>query len=1168
MHFTRLRLSGFKSFVDPTELWIEPGLTGVVGPNGCGKSNLLEALRWVMGEHSARSLRSGGMDDVIFAGTARRPARNIAEVALAIDNRDRNAPAAFNDSDDLLISRRIERELGSSYRINGRDVRQKDVQLLFADAATGAQSPSIVSQGRVGELINAKPADRRKLLEEAAGISGLHSRRKEAQSRLKSAETNLERLTTVIDQLKSQMNGLNRQARQAESYKKLSATITRLSAILAFQKWRAECDAIRKLDDELESADAEMRRVVAAVAKLSTQETEVAARIPALRDEEIRRAAAVTRITHERDDLDRAERDRAAKLQAVVSQRASAEGDLDRARSQAEDAKSTVDQILKDLGETDAELTEAETRRPDLEDQLERCEAELAEALEAYSKAQSAHKEAEALNQATIAARKRADEMIARRAREVETIQEALAKAREQSASEDQPAPQDLANEAEMARNAAESASLALKQYEDAAEREEKHFRDIRHQQNDAESAAAAATSRRDMLRKLVGKHSNKASSDQTWALADADVTPGYEKAIAAALGWSAEAIIAEVPAALSENRWQTLPVYAEGPDAPTGTKRLAEFVKTHPSLARRVAHTFVLESEPQSAHEIDQIMEGLPPGVSVVSKSGKLWRWDGFAATGSFVSEAARRIEQQNELTAAEAELAPLAAALTETKVKFEQQKQALTDADRKRDDARRALQQAEHQAVETANAARRAEARASEQRDRLQTLERRLADAEGALAAEVQTVATTADEQVQPEALETLAHTVAASKDAWLKAQAARDAARSRLQELNAQRTEAQRRKERLRAEAEAWATRGRDSAEHIETLNSRLQQLATEAEKLATPDGGETQKREALTTQLADSEAARQRAADQLAEAEMVLAEARKQMNATKEAEARAREMRARLETGHEGHRTRRQEIAHEIGETFHCPPIMVLSTVGIDETEEADLPPSKQIETELEAIKAKRERLGPVNLRASVELDERKEELSGLTREFEDLEHAIAKLRGAIGALNREGRQLLMAAFDEVNQHFGTLFQTLFGGGEAHLSLIESDDPLSAGLEIMASPPGKRLQSLSLLSGGEQALTALALIFAVFMTHPAPICVLDEVDAPLDDANVERFCNLLDAMGARTDTRFLIVTHNAVTMSRMNRLFGVTMVEKGISKLVSVDLARAPVLAAAE
>ncbi len=1145
MQFTKLRLVGFKSFVEPTELVIEPGLTGVVGPNGCGKSNLVEAIRWVMGENSAKRMRGGAMDDVIFAGTATRPARNQAEVGLFLDNAERRAPAAFNDESELDISRRIERESGSTYRINGREVRARDVQLLFADLSTGAHSTAIVSQGRIGSIINAKPTDRRGLLEEAAGITGLHSRRHEAELRLRAAENNLERLDDVTTQLEAQLQSLKRQARQATRYRNISGHIRRAEATLFHLQYTAADEALTSARAGLTEVDSQVGDLTAEAAAATTAQAEASTALPPLRTAEAEAAAAAHRLSVAREGLDQEEaqaREALARVVARIEQIAA-----DRAREEAllAEAREAVERLAE-------EATNLEAAGEGEQSEQESAAAAVEAAQELVTERQQSLDDATEQAAGEAARRSSAGQQIAQLSDRIPKLETrardaAAEKARLAAESADDRTLADAAEAVEQAREGAAEAGETAESTERARLEAQGAEAIAREKMREMHEAAARLEAEEFALGKVLDSQ-----DDELWPpLIDAvTVEPGYESALGAALGDDLN-----VPAdTAAPVHWSQLPPYDRPAALPDGAVPLDRFVRAPAALARRLSQVGVVDSG-----DAARLMAGLAQGQRLVSRDGGLWRWDGLAVKPGAATAAATRLEQRNRLFDVRDELDRARKRLDGAKENFESARQAVEAAST----AERAARQA----------AREADAVLSTARDRHGEVARHAAERTSRLKALQETEAqATADLAEARDALKEAEEALAGlppEDDAKAKIAALRsdvDGLRGNLVDARAQLEQLRRavtaRKERLAQigrERESWAGRTESAERQVLALAERNTEAETEREALNRRPEEIAARRVQLLDQIETAEANRTRAADELAKAEAVLADCDARAKSTQATLQEAREERVRRQGQVEHTEAQINELTRRIREEMECEPRAVLEVGGVEA--DADLPELAAVEMKLERLKRERDNMGPVNLRADIEAQEIQEKLETLGTEREDLEAAIARLRQGISSLNREGRQRLLAAFKQVDEHFQVLFQQIFGGGRAHLALTESEDPLEAGLEIMASPPGKRLQVMSLLSGGEQALTAISLLFAVFLTCPAPICILDEVDAPLDDSNVERLCGLLDEMARNAQTRFLVVTHNPITMARMDRLFGVTMGERGVSQLVSVDLGEA-------
>jgi len=1212
VQFDKLRLSGFKSFVDPTELAIEPGMTGIVGPNGCGKSNLVEALKWVMGETSAKQMRGSEMEDVIFSGAGSRPARNIAEVMLTLDNKTRTAPAMVNDADQLDIVRRIERGQGSAYSVNGREIRARDVQTLFADSATGARSTALVSQGRIGALINAKPADRRTIIDEAAGITGLYARRHEAELRLRAAEQNLARVQDVLVALEEQHKGLKRQARQASRYRNLSDHIRRAeAAVLALRLAAAERE-LAEAGERLREAEAQVADLTRLVGLATTAQAEAATALPPLRNDEAAAAAALQRLRVAHDALT-AEAERVAMAQ--------------------QDSETRLQQTDSDLGRERGRKGDADAAIADLDDQRGKLEQERVGEEDRANAAQLARDEAHAATSAAEAEHDRLTRQIADDealrasvSREIAELQDRLGRLQARRA-EVAGQQQEIENELKglpalgEVEAALEAARIALEETRRQSAEAIESAREAERYESDAARAAVAKAEveRIDMeqaraaerqaaeqshaaaaellqkanarLTKLRAEEAGvaaalKSAATSLWPpLLDAlTVEPGFEKALGAAFGEELEA---------SSDRgapvhWLPLGPIADAPALPDGVTPLVAHVQALPELERRLAFIGLVADDATGA----ALQAGLKPGQQLVTAEGAVWRWDGYTMRAGAPSTAAVRLSQRNRLAEirqqidtlaaeqatiqarVEAETSWLAAARNAEKTCVEQarlhERHVSEAARRKAQEAGEATRAAERSAQGVIATAERV---ATEARDRHAEVARRTDQLNTRMAAIEQVVAEIADGVADAEMRRTFRQARLSSISDTQADRVTAGTLRARIAELRAQLVEAEGACDRLAREAamraerlgqiaqdhEGWSKRLADADGQITELDARREQITAALSELAAKPAEIEAKRLALGEEIAKAEQKRQEAADRLAIGETQLSEADKALRQAEGELAGARESRVRREGLVEQSTKDRETIVERIVERLRCEPDGVLALAEVQSLEE--LPEIEKAEHKLERLVHERETMGAVNLRAEEEANELEQQITGMTAERDDLIAAIGRLRQGIQSLNREGRERFLVAFEHVSGHFQQLFTKLFGGGKAELRLTESEDPLEAGLEIHASPPGKKLQVMSLLSGGEQALTALSLLFAVFMTNPAPICVLDEVDAPLDDLNVERFCALVQEIAGRTDTRFLIITHHRVTMARMDRLYGVTMAERGVSQLVSVNLMEA-------
>ncbi len=1145
MQIKKLRLSGFKSFVDPTELRIEKGLTGVVGPNGCGKSNLLEAIRWVMGENSAKSMRGAGMEDVIFAGTQDRAERQFAEVSLTAERETDDVSSLHvgdNDS-ELEIVRRIERGAGSAYRANGTDVRAKDIALIFADAATGAHSPALVSQGKISNVISSKPEARREMLEEAAGISGLHVRRKDAEQKLRAAEKNLARLDDILGDMEQRAANLRRQAKQAERYKKLTAQIATVEGRLIYARWKEAAAAADAAKAEAEAAEAkvdaaqtEQQTAVSAQNESARALGLLRAEVQRARDEASESSHRLLTLTNERDNLK-------SRLLDLQTQAQRIHDDNAREDQLTRDAMEALAGLEQDEKRLSGELSSLTRDRPDLERAAERAEraaseaeVELAKAVAEEARIQAEIKVASAAVDAAQARHDRLavelDRLNAERAEmgDEEQLKAALA---------------DAISKRDSAQAAADGSASKI------ASLEEKRTQ--------ATAARDTAQSGLATLKaELAGLQSEHDALDRELSKAESAhkaidrVKPaaGYERALAAALGDDLLASVGED----GDRFWGGGDMIASG-EALAGTETLLDQVQAPAELHNRLSQIFVADRDDG---------QPLSLGQRLVTKAGTLRRWDGFVARDDG-NASAERLVRANRLRAlqdllfpAEEKVAKAEAALAAGREAMALIETQLGEARDVRREAEEALRQTLREADQAEEALSWLQKRTASLAERDAALREETATALGELEAAQKERSSQPDGAAQEQARAALQDQRDAARGQVLSSQAALSGIDQKLAQVKEQKAVAS-------AQIRSWQDRSGEAEARMAEMAKRGKLIETEVENLADrPRVIEVEvtrleaEQEALNAKVVEKNAA-------LQAAELAQRDHEDRLNQASEMLSQARELRAGAKARAESQDLRRMEMSRISAEKFECPAVVLPKKLEFDEETVGE---ASEESAELERLSLSRERIGPVNLVAADELAELEAEWEKSTRESEELNEAIHQLRGSIGSLNREGRQRLLAAFEEVDRHFQRLFSTLFDGGKAHLELINSDDPLEAGLEIMAQPPGKKLTSLTLLSGGEQALTAVALIFGLFLTNPAPICVLDEVDAPLDDANIERFCDLLDKMVAETSTRYLIVTHNAVTMSRMHRLFGVTMIERGISQLVSVDLDAAEELLAAE
>ncbi|CAN1597252.1 Structural maintenance of chromosomes protein, prokaryotic [Candidatus Pelagibacterales bacterium] len=875
MKFKKLEIVGFKSFADRTHLLIEDGLTGIVGPNGCGKSNIVEALRWCMGETSAKSLRGSGMEDVIFSGTSNRPSKNIAEVNILLENNE-NIPQ-FRDTPEIEVKRRIEKDKGSSYYINGKEVRARDVQILFADLSTGAHSPSMVSQGKVGSLITAKPTDRRAILEEAAGIGGLHARRHEAELRLNAAENNLKKADDIMKQIELQLKNLLKQAEEASRYKTISNDIKKSEALLSYLKIQEINKELKESQEGLNEIDDDISAVTIEKNYSSELLESENKRIKPLRNDFAEITSKLQRLNLEYEDLFKQEQ---------------------RTKEESEKLRIDLKNANEDLQSENININNANSNIKRLTDE----KSEILEFEKTYYEIE---------NKANDNFKKISEEL-----------------------------------------------NLEQKALENLSE---KIFANIGNSKN------------KNAINNYLNYFKNF-SNEQSRILND------------------------------TINNFENV-----------GPQKVKENLRN------------VLISFEETSKNIENL-------YSLINKDHE--------SLSSFNKE--------------------------DIKKEFTQKTFLLKELQEK--------------------------------------------------------------------------YAIFLSKYETIK-------------------NDSIKRKERIKSidtEIDNWRNLEQNSKTKSESLLSRLKNLEKEITKIQIKPSEIGEQKGFYQENIKNTEEARAKINSEIEIAENKITEINKALTDINEKVLFGREKKVRFETLIDNHKVKITELENKVKEDFKCSIDDLLNEEDKLSIEKTSI---EKTEASLKTLKDERDNMGAVNLRADDETKNLENQINKMMEDRKDLLAGILKLKSSINELNQKGREKLIDAYDKVGRKFNDVYTKLFGGGNARLELIESDDPLEAGLELLVSPPGKKLQSITLLSGGEQALTAMALIFAVFLINPAPICILDEVDAPLDDANVTRFCSLIEELTKITETKFIVITHHALTMSRMNRLYGVTMAERGVSQLVAVDLEKA-------
>jgi chromosome segregation protein len=1141
MRVKGLRIDGFKSFVDAVTIPIAPGMTGIVGPNGCGKSNLLEAMRWAMGETSAKRIRGTEMDDVIFSGTERRQPRNVCEVGIILDNDRHDAPEQFNDAEEIEIVRRIERGEGSAYRINSKMARASDVRLVFRDIGTGSGSAAMISQGRVGAVINSRPTERRGILEEAAGVSGLEPRRREAELRLQATELNLVRAEDTATSLAEMIDRLKKEARQAQRWRELDGFIKQAEALMLLARMAAADQRLAQAMHDQESCERKLAEAVEVAANAGQQRDRATGILVPLRESRIAHETQVARLDAKREQT-QAEADRAQEnLEDARRRTAEARADLERETALVEEARSRLEEFAVErravfeaqATESDA-LEQASERAETLQVRVERLDREVEALLSTSAASDAVRSEASRrVNEFGLRVRQTAGRLA-----ELKSRLEALRTSAQGA---------ELA-EAEEILVAAEAAAESARARLVETEREALSARDIeletKSRLGEANGALAA------LVAEMRGLDAQLGESDPDRVLARLQVDDGFREALAAAFGRDLEYPARDD----APTRWTGLcAAVSPLPDDPE-VVRLDEAVHGADEILPKLMSIGVVETREQALAYAGR----LEPGITIVSKDGAAVRWDGLVsetppggAAERVVAEARRR-ELETLRPEAEATRDGLRALV-------EAHGAQAGSAKLREEDCRRhvaASQDAERAARLRRDAGARAnaenEARAGAISEQIAALEQEQSTATAAFAEAERALADAPDTEEVKRSLD--------ARRAELT-QVRREAEAARVELDGVQRMQRERR-DRIAALTREEAELHRRIAgtdERRTDLERRIAQAVADIVRFEeAPEAAALAAAEALReidqarVQLAQVAAALEGAEREAVQTEIAQRDAELLVGGL-------REERSRLVAGIGSAQEIRFEVERQIQERTGAEKDALFAVAQIEPG--ADLPAAEACEARHNKLMRERETLGNVNLLAEEHLATALGDSEKLVVERNELRQAVEKLREQIGEIDREAQTRIEAAFVQVDEKFRFLFTRLFGGGHAQLKLIGGETPLSSGLEIFAAPPGKKMQSLQLMSGGEQALTALSLVFAAFLVSPSPICVLDEVDAPLDDANVDRLCSLMEDLSKEDATRFVVVTHHAMTMSRMDRLYGVTMAERGVSRVASVNLKQA-------
>ena len=1136
MKFQSVRISGFKSFLEPTEIQMNRGLTGVVGPNGCGKSNIVEAIKWIMGENSARQMRGDGMDDVIFSGTNERPSRNFAEVSIKLDNSEKKAPAIFNHYDEIEITRKIEREKGSVYRVNGKQVRARDIQLIFADNGTGARSSGIVGQGRIAQIIDSNPEDRRVILEEAANIKGLHSRRHEAELKLKGASDNLDRLSDIEQTYKEQLIELEKQGRKAARYRSVGERIRKAEATLFFNLMNNAKKEANDLDIQLKNANENVSQGQIKVAEHTKSQLHLANKIPDLKKDEAEKAATLQTLNITKIKLDEEKSSAQNALQNIINQINLINNDIVRESEIKEDAKKSLSTLLteeKNLKEDSENFSTKITKATDLVKKLR----SISDA--ADDKLSTITSEIYSIKSDKSDLEKRIKNL----KQKIEVTQNQLANFN----------IEDDKNRFKLDKEKIINLKKLIQEnnqlndgYKVELEKLEKLETRLIEEKNTAVFEFNKVNLEFDSLSTLLGRDTlNSNTLEKTIGNIN-----NLEEAIGSVLG---ETLLAPI---LSDDQSTENTTYWRDDFKTISPASLPESVIP---IVTKITKSSILDTALKGVGIVDnkeiafKLQKKLTFGQALTTPSGGLWRWDGFVQPQGVQNSYSERLQQiarlrllQNKLPSLEENQSLSEKRLDECFNNIKKYKDDLSNLQVKLSSLISESNQLELQNTKVESKLLSSEALIKELKntermslEELSELEKEFNNSLNlpSLLAEELKVRNNADQ----------------SRNELTDAMAAE-------QQIKSEESFQSRNLIQLGHQKENWKVREEEAKTRLISLEERLKTSQDEKNRLSTLPESFEKKEAELNIKIEEAISNRNIAADQLVKNETSLNDADKQVREAEKVVSTLREEMIKIEALLNLSKAKIQNIEERVFEKLKIKSTELNKFINTKE-EDQPIKSIEILEKTLQRLLNERETLGAVNLRAEDEMNEMLNKIEVMSKERVDLEEAIAKLRSGIFELNKEGRQRLKESFEEVNENFKQLFQKLFGGGNAELRLVGNEDPLQAGLEVLASPPGKKMQLLSLLSGGEQALTAISLIFSVFLCNPAPICILDEVDAPLDDTNVGRFCDLLNQIVDETNTYFMVITHHRLTMAKMDRLFGVTMEQKGISKLVSVDLEQA-------
>ena len=1136
MKFKSIRISGFKSFLESTEIPIDNGLTGIVGPNGCGKSNIVEAMKWVMGENSARQMRGDGMDDIIFSGTNERPARNFAEVSIKLDNTEKKAPSNFNHFDEIEISRKIEREKGSVYRVNGKQVRSRDIQLIFADNGTGARSSGIVSQGRISQIIDSSPENRRVILEEAANIKGLHSRRHEAELKLNGATDNLSRLLDIEQTYNEQLVELEKQARKAARYRSVGERLRKAESTLFIKLLHSSETELKNFKKEFEIATDDVNKAQLDVSKSTKSKLTAFDKIPELKKIEAEKAAFLQSLNINKIRLEEEKSSANKTLDNISNQISQIEIDIEREEEIKEDSKKT---LLNLVDEEKKLITESKAFQGKIDQAISLVK-------ELKKKSDEADQDLSSINSKIYSINSN-NENIEKRITDLkEKIKKSEFQIPQFNILEEQKSFKENKVKIIEGKKLLEEKNKLLLTKKNEYEAIKNILNDLNKAKTEADYKVNITKAELNSLSSLLGHDtSNKETLENS-----IDSFASLEKSIGSILG---ETLLAPVLSNLDTPKntpfWRKNLRGVIETKLPDGVKPIIKNIKNNSILDLALLGVGVVDNEEIAF----KLQNKLSFGQALTTVEGGLWRWDGFVQPPEVQNSYSERLQKIAKLRSLEKKFPDL-----ENK-----QKNIQNDINKNEtyiNVIEKNILELENEIYDLI-----------EENNNLNLLNTKIESkisSSTILIKEHQNIIDLSNKELNSLNKELInSSNLPLLLTEELKIRNIADQCRNSLTDAMAAEQQVRNHESfqsrnllQIKNQKTNWEKREDEAIARLLTLKNRQKNLSEEKQKLMNLPDNFKKREDELNLEINKALLVRNKAADNLVEAETNLNELEKLEKLSEQKLSLLREEMIKIEAKLNLSKAQVKNIEDRVWEKLRIKNDQLYEIANLDKNDEIDIS-IDALEKTVQRLINERDSIGAVNLRAEEEMNEMRDKIKTMSDERIDLEQAIDKLKTGIFELNKEGRQRLKESFEEVNKNFKNLFQKLFGGGSAELKLVGNEDPLHAGLEVLASPPGKKMQLLSLLSGGEQALTAISLIFSVFLCNPAPICILDEVDAPLDDSNVGRFCNLLEKIVEETDTYFMVVTHHRLTMAKMDRLFGVTMEQKGISRLVAVNLEQA-------